>query len=468
MTVARTWSVALLGVEGALVEVEADLSNQTPELKIIGLADKALGEAARRVHNACANSGLSLPRRRLTINLSPASLPKQGSGFDVAIAIASLATEVADGCRVPRVDRPPGRARARRPAEAGPRHPSRCRRGGPRGHHPRRRAAGEHRRGRAGRGCDRARRRQPRRGRALARGPRRCDRPGSDPASRHGDGAPSDPGSRRSHRSARGRRCARRGSGGRSSPPDVRTAGCGQDDARAAPSRHPPSARRTRRADGSHDPLARRRARDDPHPHAAVRGSAPLGERGGPGGRRIPGGATGRDRPCQRGSPVPRRGGRVPVERAGCPPSAAGERSHRDPPRGRHRLVPGTVPAGARDQPVSVRRLRRQGRLLHLPADGDPPLPRETLRTASRPHRHRALAGPGRRRARGDGRRRDGHHGDRTRAGAPGARADPRHGSPVRRGASTPRCRAPGCARDRSRPPPRCAACSMRRCTAEP
>ena len=94
MTVARTWSVALLGVEGALVEVEADLSNQTPELKIIGLADKALGEAARRVHNACANSGLSLPRRRLTINLSPASLPKQGSGFDLAIAIASLATEV--------------------------------------------------------------------------------------------------------------------------------------------------------------------------------------------------------------------------------------------------------------------------------------------------------------------------------------------------------------------------------------
>ena len=93
MTVARTWSVALTGIDGHLVEVEADLSNQLPDFKIIGLADKALGEAVQRVHNACANSGLPLPRRRLTVNLSPASLPKQGSGFDVAIAIAALATE---------------------------------------------------------------------------------------------------------------------------------------------------------------------------------------------------------------------------------------------------------------------------------------------------------------------------------------------------------------------------------------
>ncbi|TDN92703.1 YifB family Mg chelatase-like AAA ATPase [Microbacterium sp. BK668] len=95
MSVGRTWSVALSGLEGALVEVEADLSNQTPGFQIIGLPDKALGEAARRVFNACANAGLQLPRRHLTVNLSPASLPKSGSGFDVAIAIASLATETA-------------------------------------------------------------------------------------------------------------------------------------------------------------------------------------------------------------------------------------------------------------------------------------------------------------------------------------------------------------------------------------
>lgn len=93
MSVARTWSVALVGAEGECVEIEADLSNQTPEFRIIGLPDKALAEAVQRVHNACANSSTPLPRRRLTVNLSPASLPKQGSGFDVGIAIASLATE---------------------------------------------------------------------------------------------------------------------------------------------------------------------------------------------------------------------------------------------------------------------------------------------------------------------------------------------------------------------------------------
>ncbi|MEU4015935.1 YifB family Mg chelatase-like AAA ATPase [Microbacterium sp. NPDC028030] len=91
MSTARTWAVALTGVDGHLVEVEADLSNQTPEFRIIGLPDKSLGEAVQRVHNACKNTGLDLPRRRLTVNLSPASLPKQGAGFDLAIAVASLA-----------------------------------------------------------------------------------------------------------------------------------------------------------------------------------------------------------------------------------------------------------------------------------------------------------------------------------------------------------------------------------------
>lgn len=93
MTVARTWGVVLTGIQGDLVEVEADLSQQTPGFTIIGLADKAIGEATQRVHNACANSGLPLPRRKLTVNLSPASLPKHGSALDLAIAIAALATQ---------------------------------------------------------------------------------------------------------------------------------------------------------------------------------------------------------------------------------------------------------------------------------------------------------------------------------------------------------------------------------------
>ena len=93
MTVGRTWGVVLTGLHGDLVEVEADLSNQTPAFVIIGLADKAVGEAHQRVHNACANSDLPLSRRKLTVNLSPASLPKHGSGLDLAIAVAALATE---------------------------------------------------------------------------------------------------------------------------------------------------------------------------------------------------------------------------------------------------------------------------------------------------------------------------------------------------------------------------------------
>lgn len=93
MTVARTWAAALSGMDVGIVAVEADLSNQTPGFQIIGLADRAIGEAAQRVRSACDNSGLSLPRRRVTVNLSPASLPKHGAGFDVAVAVASLATE---------------------------------------------------------------------------------------------------------------------------------------------------------------------------------------------------------------------------------------------------------------------------------------------------------------------------------------------------------------------------------------
>lgn len=93
MSVGRTWGVVLTGLHGDLVEVEADLSNQTPAFVIIGLADKAVGEAHQRVYNACANSELPLSRRKLTVNLSPANLPKHGSGLDLAIAVAALATE---------------------------------------------------------------------------------------------------------------------------------------------------------------------------------------------------------------------------------------------------------------------------------------------------------------------------------------------------------------------------------------
>lgn len=93
MAVARTWSVALSGSEGTVIEVEADISSQLPALIIIGLADRSLGEAGGRVRQAARNSGCSLSSQRLTVNLSPASLPKHGSAFDLAIALACFAAD---------------------------------------------------------------------------------------------------------------------------------------------------------------------------------------------------------------------------------------------------------------------------------------------------------------------------------------------------------------------------------------
>ncbi|CAN5142981.1 YifB family Mg chelatase-like AAA ATPase [soil metagenome] len=91
MPIGRTTSVALLGLAGSIVEIEADLSSNLPAFVLIGLPDAALGEARDRVRSAATNSGCPLPNRKLTVNLSPAALPKHGSAFDLAIALAALA-----------------------------------------------------------------------------------------------------------------------------------------------------------------------------------------------------------------------------------------------------------------------------------------------------------------------------------------------------------------------------------------
>lgn len=93
MGTARTHAVALIGLTGALVEVEADISSQLPGMVLIGLPDAALAQATQRVRAAAANSGCPLTRNRLTVNLSPAALPKHGAGFDLAIALACLAAD---------------------------------------------------------------------------------------------------------------------------------------------------------------------------------------------------------------------------------------------------------------------------------------------------------------------------------------------------------------------------------------
>lgn len=90
MALGRTQCVALAGIDGHLVDVEADVANGLPTFTITGLPDTSLGEARDRVRAACANAGVAIPNRRLTVNLSPASLPKAGTGFDLAVAIAVL------------------------------------------------------------------------------------------------------------------------------------------------------------------------------------------------------------------------------------------------------------------------------------------------------------------------------------------------------------------------------------------
>jgi len=90
MSLGRTQCVALVGIDGHVVDVEADVANGLPAFTITGLPDTSLGEARDRVRAACANSGVGIPQRRLTVNLSPASLPKAGTGFDLAVAVAVL------------------------------------------------------------------------------------------------------------------------------------------------------------------------------------------------------------------------------------------------------------------------------------------------------------------------------------------------------------------------------------------
>ncbi|MEI8410995.1 MULTISPECIES: YifB family Mg chelatase-like AAA ATPase [unclassified Kribbella] len=90
MPLAHTWSVALVGLEGHLVEVEADIAQGLPKTTLIGLPDASLSEARDRVRAAVVNSGERFPDRKVTIGLSPATLPKTGSHYDIAIAIALL------------------------------------------------------------------------------------------------------------------------------------------------------------------------------------------------------------------------------------------------------------------------------------------------------------------------------------------------------------------------------------------
>src|ERR1700730_2730884 len=90
MTLARALAVALTGVAGHLVEIEADLSGGLPGLVFTGLADTSVLESRDRIRAAMGNSGVGWPNRKLTVALLPADLRKVGSRFDLALALAVL------------------------------------------------------------------------------------------------------------------------------------------------------------------------------------------------------------------------------------------------------------------------------------------------------------------------------------------------------------------------------------------
>ena len=124
MPLARTHSIALVGVEGHTVEVEADIANGLVGMLLVGLPDTALREARDRIRSAIVNSGHEWPQRKITVGLSPASLPKRGSAFDLAIAVAILAAAGALPLAALAGLCAPWRTRPRRPPAAGARCPA--------------------------------------------------------------------------------------------------------------------------------------------------------------------------------------------------------------------------------------------------------------------------------------------------------------------------------------------------------
>ncbi|MFC8304805.1 YifB family Mg chelatase-like AAA ATPase [Specibacter sp. NPDC057265] len=90
MGMGRALAVALVGLNGHVVEVEADIGQTLPNFILLGLPDASLSEARERIRAAAHNSGIPLSRRKITVNLIPASLPKKGSAFDLAIVMAAL------------------------------------------------------------------------------------------------------------------------------------------------------------------------------------------------------------------------------------------------------------------------------------------------------------------------------------------------------------------------------------------
>lgn len=91
VVLSKVHSAAHVGFEGQLIEIECDITNGLPSIVIVGLGNKAIDESKERIRSSIKNSDLVMPRKRITLNLAPADLPKDGSCYDLPMAVAILA-----------------------------------------------------------------------------------------------------------------------------------------------------------------------------------------------------------------------------------------------------------------------------------------------------------------------------------------------------------------------------------------
>jgi magnesium chelatase family protein len=93
MSLAKVSSAAVVGLDAFPIEVEVDISNGLPSFTIVGLPDKAIEESKERVRSAIKNSGANFPMKRITVNLAPADIKKEGPAYDLAIAVGILVAD---------------------------------------------------------------------------------------------------------------------------------------------------------------------------------------------------------------------------------------------------------------------------------------------------------------------------------------------------------------------------------------
>lgn len=90
----KVLTYTLIGIEAHLIEVEADISHGIPAFNIVGLPENTIKESKERIRSAIKNSKLPFPEHRITINLAPADIKKEGTSFDLPIAIALISSSL--------------------------------------------------------------------------------------------------------------------------------------------------------------------------------------------------------------------------------------------------------------------------------------------------------------------------------------------------------------------------------------